>query len=77
MESPATGEDPEDATFYPVALRRLAEFAESRGDRGAALGYYERFVDLWRDADPDMQPQVAGARQRIAALTAEPRPQAP
>ncbi len=77
VESPATGEDPEDATFYPVALRRLAEFAESRGDRGAALGYYERFVDLWRDADPELQPQVAGARQRIAALTAEPRPQAP
>ena len=77
VESPVTAEDPEDATFYPLALRRLGEFAESRGDRAAALGYYERFVDVWRDADPELQPQVAQVRQRIAALTAEPRARAP
>jgi tetratricopeptide (TPR) repeat protein len=77
VEAPATGEDPEDATFYPLALRRLGEFAEQRGDRASALGYYERFVDLWRDADPELQPEVAAARRRIAALTAEPRAQSP
>jgi len=77
VEAPATGEDAEDATFYPLALRRLGEFAEQRGDRTAALRYYERFVDLWRDADPELQPEVTAARRRIAALTAEPRTQSP
>ena len=73
VEAPASGEDVEDATFYPLALRRLGEFAEARGDRAAALDYYSRFVDLWRDADPDMLVQVTQARRRMAALTAEPR----
>jgi tetratricopeptide (TPR) repeat protein len=74
VERPVTGNDGEDAMYYPLALRRLGELAEQRGDRSTALGYYERFVDLWRNADPDLQPQVAAARQRIAALSAEPRP---
>ncbi|HEX7919122.1 MAG TPA: hypothetical protein VF454_06940, partial [Gemmatimonadales bacterium] len=59
---------PEDVTFYPPALKRLGELAEARGDRGAARGYYQRFVDLWRNADPAFQPQVADVRRRIAAL---------
>ncbi|HTK56439.1 MAG TPA: protein kinase [Gemmatimonadales bacterium] len=59
---------PEDVTFYPPALKRLGELAEARGDRAAARGYYQRFVDLWRNADPLFQPQVADVKRRIAAL---------
>jgi hypothetical protein len=36
-----------------------------------ALDYYGRFVDLWRDADPELQPQVEEIRQRIARLAQE------
>jgi serine/threonine-protein kinase len=59
---------PEDVTFYAPALKRLGELAEGRGDRAAARGYYERFVDLWRNADPVFQPQVAEVKRRLAAL---------
>ena len=31
-------------------------------------GAYRRFADLWADADPEFQPRVRHARERIAAL---------
>jgi len=51
--------------------RRLGEMYESRGDRAKALTYYGEFVDLWRDADPVLQPQVKEVRQRMAGLAGE------
>jgi tetratricopeptide (TPR) repeat protein len=63
----------EDAALYPVVLRRLGDLYEQRGDRAAAIEWYSRFVDLWHDADPELQPIVREVRDRIARLTAEPR----
>ncbi len=33
-----------------------------------ALSHYVQFVELWKDADPELQPKVAQVRQRIAHL---------
>jgi tetratricopeptide (TPR) repeat protein len=57
-----------DATYLAVALRRLAELHDAKGDGQKALSYYARFVELWKDADPDLQPQVRKARARMAEL---------
>ena len=73
IDAGATVNEWEEATHYPMALRRLGELAETRGDRADALEWYGKFVDLWRDADPELQPQVAAVRERMRALTAEPR----
>ena len=54
-------------------LRRTGELHEARGDRTRAVATYQRFVDLWRNADPELQPQVVEVKRRLAALTAEPR----
>jgi tetratricopeptide (TPR) repeat protein len=54
-------------------LRRTGELYEARGDRTRAAAAYQRFVDLWRNADPLLQPQVAEMKRRLAGLTAEPR----
>jgi tetratricopeptide (TPR) repeat protein len=54
-------------------LRRTGELYEARGDRTRAAATYQRFVDLWRNADPELQPQVVEVKRRLAALTAEPR----
>ena len=51
--------------------KRLGELYEAKGNRAKALEYYGNFVDLWRDADPVLQPQVADARARMAALAGE------
>jgi tetratricopeptide (TPR) repeat protein len=55
-------------------LKRLGELYERRGDRQPALDAYSRFVELWRDADPEFQPVVADVKRRIERLTAERPP---
>jgi len=52
-------------------LKRLGELYESRGDRPRALEYYGRFVELWKEADPVLQPSVREVRGRMAALAGE------
>jgi tetratricopeptide (TPR) repeat protein len=56
----------------PPSLRRLGELYEARGDRAKALGYYGRFVQLWKDADPELQPVVREMRARMARLAGAP-----
>ena len=56
----------------PRILFRMGELYEQRGDQARAADYYSQFAELWRGADPDLQPRVAEARRRLAALTAEP-----
>jgi hypothetical protein len=46
----------------------LAQIYDYRGDWPGALDHYRRFVDLWREADPELRPQVAEAQARIAEL---------
>ena len=57
-----------DAAYYTPALRRLGEMYEAKGDRAKAVDFYQRFVDRWRNADPQFQPQIADVKRRIAAL---------
>jgi hypothetical protein len=54
-------------------VRRAGELYEARGDRARAAQAYQRFVALWRDADPVLQPQVAEVRRRLADVAGEPR----
>jgi tetratricopeptide (TPR) repeat protein len=60
-----------EATWYPLVLRRLGELHEARGDRAKAMEYYNQFVELWKDADTSLQPQVVAARARLAELVRE------
>jgi len=52
---------------------RLGELHAERGDRDRAVEYYHRFVELWTDADPELQPFVENTRAALARLTGEPR----
>ena len=58
-----------DGSFIPVVHKRLGELYEAKGQREKALEHYRVFIALWKDADPVLQPKVADARQRVAALT--------
>ena len=55
----------------PAAYRRLGEIYEARGDNDKAVEYYDKFVDLWNDADAELQLQVKDVRERIAKLVGE------
>lgn len=52
----------------PAYLRRLGELYEQKGNRAKAVEYYSRFVELWKNADPELQPRVAEIRARVARL---------
>src|SRR5213083_2133699 len=60
----------ESATLGPT-YRRLGELYEERGQLDKAREYYGRFVDLWKNADPELQPMVRDVKRRLARLTAE------
>ena len=62
-----------DHIALPAAYRRLGELYEERDDLDKAIEYYSEFVDLWQDADEELQPIVRDIRNRIARLTGEPR----
>ncbi|MBK9066023.1 MAG: tetratricopeptide repeat protein [Gemmatimonadetes bacterium] len=53
------------------SLQRLGELYESRGDTARALEAYSRLLELWKDADPVLQPAVTAVRARMAHLTGE------
>jgi tetratricopeptide (TPR) repeat protein len=48
----------------PSHLRR-AEIHDAAGDHAQAAFHYRRFIDLWADADPELQPEVTRARGRL------------
>jgi tetratricopeptide (TPR) repeat protein len=53
------------------SLKRLGEIYEARGDKTRAIESYTRFVDLWKDADPVLQPAVREVKDRLAKLAGE------
>ena len=60
---------------YGLALRYLllGQALEESGDIAGAVRAYSRFVRLWENADPDLQPRVETARRALDRLTAEAR----
>ena len=56
-----------DATELGRALRRLAELHDLRGESAKAAAVRGQLLQLWRRADPELQPVVADARSRITS----------
>jgi tetratricopeptide (TPR) repeat protein len=57
-----------DATYLGPSLKRLGELYEAKGDRDNAAKEYARFVELWKNADPELQVSVSDAKARLARL---------
>ncbi|HVZ47478.1 MAG TPA: protein kinase [Gemmatimonadaceae bacterium] len=55
-------------TFIATTHRRLGELYEARGNIPKAAEHYRAFVDAWKDADPELQPQVKAVRDKLAKL---------
>lgn len=50
--------------------KRLGELYESAGDIDRAIANYARFVNQWRDAEPELQSQVQDVNRRLERLRA-------
>jgi tRNA A-37 threonylcarbamoyl transferase component Bud32/tetratricopeptide (TPR) repeat protein len=58
-----------DGMYLAGTYKRLGELYEQKGDRAKALEYYQKFVDLWKDADAELQPKVAAVREKMKKLS--------
>jgi tetratricopeptide (TPR) repeat protein len=56
-----------DGDFYARSLYSLGKISEQRGQREKAIEYYERFLGLWKDADPGLA-EADDAKTRLAAI---------
>jgi serine/threonine protein kinase/Tfp pilus assembly protein PilF len=53
--------------IYAKAFYMLGKIYEEQGDTSKAIEHYEKFLELWRDADPGL-PEVEDSRKRLAGL---------
>jgi len=56
------------AEFLAGSHKRLGELYDSKGETEKAIEHYAKFVELWKDAEPELQPKVAAVRNRLARL---------
>jgi tetratricopeptide (TPR) repeat protein len=55
-------------------MEAVARMYEQRGDTARAVQAYRDFLEIWKRADPELQPRVAAARKRLEALVPVERP---
>ncbi len=61
----------EDGGLEALGYLRAAQLHERPGEREDAFRYYSWFIELWGDADPQLQSEVQTARRAPDRLTAE------
>jgi tetratricopeptide (TPR) repeat protein len=52
-------------------FERLGQLYDEQGDLENAALYYARFVELWADADAELQPRVTVSRARLEEIIRE------
>ncbi len=53
--------------IYAKSFYMLGKIHEQQGDTAKAIEHYEKFLTLWKDADPGL-PEVEDARERVKVL---------
>ena len=67
LEEPFWGFPPDRALIF----ERLGQLYDRTGDLENAAVYYARFVELWAEADPELQPRVREAQARLEEIVKE------
>ena len=57
-------------SIYAKSFYMLGKICEQKGWKGKATEHYEKFLELWKDADPGL-PEVTDAKKRLASLQSQ------
>lgn len=71
LDAPNVSRRTVDAVFLGLTYERLGQLHEARGEVDEAVKFHTLFVDLWAEADPELQPRVQAAREALARLGLE------
>src|SRR3989441_1037506 len=63
---------PSELTYLAPYHLGLAQIYQRMGERAKAADHYSRFIDLWKDCDPELRPIVEDAKARLPTVTGEP-----
>ena len=74
LDTPYAAKLEVDADNLAIVHRRLGELYEAKGNAEKAVEHYRAFIELWKNADLELQPRVAEARRRLAKLTPVEKP---
>ncbi|MDB4875325.1 MAG: protein kinase [Gemmatimonadetes bacterium] len=58
----------DDAEHLAFILEKVGTLYEAKGNRAKAIDAYTRLMDLWKNADADLQPRVSELRRHIDRL---------
>ena len=62
-----TGRFSEFSTAYAKSFYMLGKIYEEMGFKGKAIENYEKFLEIWKDADPGL-PEIEDAKARLRKL---------
>ena len=68
LESPRLPVSGSDALWLAHVYDRLSVLYETKGNATGAARSLQRLIELWSEADPELQPRVAAARARLKSL---------
>jgi tetratricopeptide (TPR) repeat protein len=71
LEVPAPFRMYGDYSLLGPILERTAQLFDEQGDLEKAAEYYARFVELWANADEELQPRVQAAQARLEEIVRE------
>jgi tetratricopeptide (TPR) repeat protein len=53
---------------YAKSFYMLGKIYEEKGWEGKAIEGYEKFIELWKDCDPEFRPMVDEAKQQVLQM---------
>lgn len=68
LDAPNVSRRVSDAVFLGLTYERLGQLHEARGEVEQAVKFNTLFVELWTEADTELQPRVQAARGALARL---------
>jgi len=57
--------------YYPKSFYLMGKIYEKKGDANLAIKNYQKFLELWKDADQDL-PELIDAKKQYKVLKEKP-----